>query len=498
MAQYRLEVQTIQRSAGRSVVAAAAYRSGDRLIDERLAMEFDFGAKGDIEFAAIMAPADAPAAFGDRQTLWNAAEDAEKRKDAVPARELLVSLPHELNFAQRRALVEAFVSEQLVARGMVADVAMHRPGKEGDERNFHAHILVTTRSVGPAGFGKKPAEWWSPKAVREWRSAWAEIQNEHLRRHLGPDAPQVSHLSLSEQGSDREPGVHLGPTASALERKDIASERGQQNRDTNAHNAKRKELRTDFQATADRLVREAPVIAVPVSKLTTEAEQMRARMVTERDRWAAERAALALPKIDSARGLERELLQPARADLAAAKLRLRQTEQRVTKVRQRRLVLVQWIRNPARMIWAKHAELNAIAQARRAMKRAEIAVQVRAAWIASPAGQTYVASRRGPQLDRAADVARQRRTLERKIKRIDKRIEGATRAYNDLRVAQALGQKELQVPSRLPDETRFIREVGGPARAALRRYPAQARALAVERVNRSLGQTIGRGILPGR
>ena len=66
MAQYRLEVQTIQRSAGRSAVAAAAYRSGDRLIDERLAMEFDFGAKGDIEFAAIMAPADAPAAFADR------------------------------------------------------------------------------------------------------------------------------------------------------------------------------------------------------------------------------------------------------------------------------------------------------------------------------------------------------------------------------------------------------------------------------------------------
>ncbi len=95
-------------------------------------------------------------------------------------------------------------------------------------------------------------------------------------------------------------------------------------------------------------------------------------------------------------------------------------------------------------------------------------------------------------------MARQRRTLERKIKRIDKRIEGATRAYNDLRVAQALGQKELQVPSRLPDETRFIREVGGPARAALMRYPAQARALAVERVNRSMGQTIGRTFIPGR
>ena len=195
-------------------------------------------------------------------------------------------------------------------------------------------------------------------------------------------------MSLAEQGSDREPGVHLGPTASALERKNIASERGQQNRDTAAHNRKRKELRTDFQATADRLVREAPVIAVPVSKLTTEAEQVRARMVAERDRWIAERSALTLPKIDSVRALERELLQPARSTLAAVRLRLRQTEKRVTEVRQRRLALVQWIRNPARMIWAKHAELNAIARARAAMKRAEVAVQVRAAWIASPAGQT--------------------------------------------------------------------------------------------------------------
>jgi hypothetical protein len=85
----------------------------------------------------------------------------------------------------------------LWAKGMIADVAMHRPGKEGDQRNFHAHVLVTTRSVGPAGFGRKPPEWWSPQAVRRWRAAWAETQNQHLRRHLGPDAPQVSHLSPS-------------------------------------------------------------------------------------------------------------------------------------------------------------------------------------------------------------------------------------------------------------------------------------------------------------
>ena len=97
-----MQVQTIQRSEGRSSVAAAAYRSGDRLVDERLAMEFDFAAKSGIEFSEVLAPERAPPGFQDRQTLWNAAEKAELRKDGVPARELLLALPHELDLEQRR------------------------------------------------------------------------------------------------------------------------------------------------------------------------------------------------------------------------------------------------------------------------------------------------------------------------------------------------------------------------------------------------------------
>jgi hypothetical protein len=272
-------------------VAAAAYRSGARLVDERLAMEFDFAAKEDIEFAAIMTPENAPAAFQDRETLWNEAEKAEGRKDAVPARELLVSLPHELDFNQREELVRDFVSQHVVARGMVADIALHRPGKQGDHRNFHAHILVTTRAVGPAGFQKKDRSWRTPEQVREWRAGWARIQNEHLRRHLGPDAPQVSHLSLAERGVDRAPTVHLGPSATALERKNIASERGEQNRDVRARNTKAREIRIDFQDTADRIAAAVPIISVPLPKLVTEAGKVRDRMVAERDVWAAERAA---------------------------------------------------------------------------------------------------------------------------------------------------------------------------------------------------------------
>jgi hypothetical protein len=478
-------------------VAAAAYRSGASLTDERLAMEFDFANKDGIEHAEILAPSDAPAAYLERQTLWNAAEAREGRKDAVPARDLLVALPHELDFQQRRELVRAFVKEHLVAKGMIADVAMHRPGKEGDQRNFHAHILVTTRRIGLNGFELKDRSWRTPEQVREWRSGWARIQNEHLLRHLGPDAPQVTHLSLAERGVDRAPTVHMGPSATALERKNMASERGEQNRDVTAHNTKAREIRIDYQATADRIASTAPMISVPLPKLVAGAGKVRDRMVAERDGWAAERAALGAPKIASALQIERELTADAARVRALAKARLARTEERVKSVRSKRLQLVQWVRNPARMIWAKHAELNAIARARAEARRAELGLRVRQEWSRSPQGQAFIAARRQPGLERAAEVTRQRRTLERKIKRADKRIITATRTFNDLRVAQELGQGALRVPTKSPDETRFLRDVGLPAREALQRFPLPARLEAVERLNRNLGRTIGRGFIPG-
>ncbi len=497
VASFLCQVQTIQRAAGRSAVAAAAYRAGERLVDERLAMEFDFSAKNGVEYAEILAPAGAPAGVLDRGTLWNAAEKSEARKDAVPARELLVALPHELDFEQRRRLVRDFVQSHLVARGMIADVAMHHPGKDGDERNFHAHILVTTRAVGPDGFGAKPPQWWSPRMVREWRSGWAEIQNEHLRRHLGPSAPQVSHLSLAEQGFDRAPTVHLGPGAMALERKNIASERGEQNRDVLARNAKAREIRLDFQDTADRIAGAAPIITVPLPKLVDETAKVLGRMVAERDGWAAERAALAAPKVPTALQVERELTAEAARTSALAKARLARTEERVKRVRSRRFELVQWVRNPARMIWAKHAELNAIGRARAEVRRAHAVLAARKDWTRSPPGQASIAARRQPALDQAADVARKRRTLERKVKRADKRIAAATRTLNDLRVVQELGQRSLQVPAKSPDATRFIRDVGAPAREALLRFPAPARQQAAQRLNRTLGRLLGRGFIPG-
>jgi hypothetical protein len=149
------------------------------------------------------------------------------------------------------------------------------------------------------------------------------------------------------------------------------------------------------------------------------------------------------------------------------------------------------------MIWAKHAELNAIGRARAEVRRAQADLVARKDWTRSPPGQASVAARRQPGLDQAADVARKRRTLERKIKRADKRIAAATRTLNDLRVAQELGQRSLKVPAKSPDPTRFIRDVGAPAREALQRFPLPARQQAVERLNRTVGRVLGRGFIPG-
>lgn len=496
MASYLCQVQTIQRSQGRSAVAAAAYRSATDLVDERLAMEFPFGGKGGVEHAEILLPDAAPDWMRDRGALWNAAEQKEARKDAVPAREVLLALPHELDFEQRRALVRAFVAEHITGRGMIADVAMHEPGKEGDQRNFHAHILVTTRRVGRDGFGKKEPAWWSPQQVRDWRQGWAQIQNNHLRRHLGPDAPQVSHLSLAAQGLDREPTEHLGPSATAMERKDRRTDRGDRNRDVDARNRTADKTRRDYSDTAERLERAAPRVEAPIDKLITEATRVRAELMADRAAWTAERDALGKPAVPSAQALERQLLREDFAARARAQTALKRTEDRVKNVRDRRIGLVSWIRNPARMIWAKHAELNAIARARKAARETELRYALRQTWLRSPLGQAAVAARRQPDLDRAADAARKRRTLERKIKRVDRRISTATRTLNDLVVAQELGERSFKVPAQSPDATRFLRSVGEPARAAIQRHPLPARQQALERLNQGRGRTLGRSLFP--
>jgi hypothetical protein len=218
---FHLSVKPISRSAGRSATAAAAYRSAEKITDERTGEIHDYTRKGGVESTDLVLPDGAPEWASDRAKLWNAAELAEKRKDACVAREFEVALPAELSADERRRLVLDFARQMANEEGGAVDVAIHAPGKDGDNRNHHAHILRTTRKVEADGLGAKLD---TEKAGRKRkddleavRVKWATLTNAALERAGRQE--RVDHRSLEAQGIEREPTQHLGPAASALERR---------------------------------------------------------------------------------------------------------------------------------------------------------------------------------------------------------------------------------------------------------------------------------------
>ena len=221
MAIFHLSVKTISRSAGRSATAAAAYRAGVKITDERTGEIHDYTRKGGVEFSELVLPADAPEWAADRAALWNAAEQAETRKNSTVAREFEVALPDELTPAERQRLAHALAREIVERHGCAADVAIHAPGADGDHRNHHAHILLSTRRLGPDGFTEKTRELddqkTGPQIVTQWRERFASLQNERFREN-GLEV-RVDHRRLEAQGIDREPTRHLGPAASGYERR---------------------------------------------------------------------------------------------------------------------------------------------------------------------------------------------------------------------------------------------------------------------------------------
>jgi hypothetical protein len=232
MAIYHLSAQVIGRSSGRSSVAAAAYRSGEELRDERTGVSHDYSRRRDID-SWIQAPDGAPSWVHSRSDLWNAVEAAERRKDSQVCREINVALPVELDQDRQDALVRGYVGEQFVERGMVADVAVHRD----DPDNLHAHVMLTTRSVGEDGFGSKVREWNDREALGAWREGWAEHCNRELERNGYGE--RIDHRSHAERGLDREPTVHEGPDVREMEARGIPTERGEWNRQVLARNAER-------------------------------------------------------------------------------------------------------------------------------------------------------------------------------------------------------------------------------------------------------------------
>jgi hypothetical protein len=256
---YRFQASVIGRNTGkqssRSVVFASAYRAGETLKFEREGVEADYSHRTGILEKGILVPTNAPAWTTDRERLWNEVEAKENRRDAQLARELLVAFPSQLTGGQRVEVLTEFLSSQVVSLGMVADYAIHAPSMNGDERNHHAHVLLTMRPVDENGFGKKAREWNSPDMLKRWREAWADTLNRTFEKHRVTDAQgeiyRADHRSYEDQGLEREPGVHLGPAVAALERQGVRTERGDINREVYARNDQVQSLRrraADLQA----------------------------------------------------------------------------------------------------------------------------------------------------------------------------------------------------------------------------------------------------------
>ena len=230
---YHCSVKSVGRAKGRSVVAAAAYRYGERLHDEITGQTFDYRARGGVIDSFIIAPENAPAWAHDRERLWNEAERAESRANGRLATELELALPHELTDAQRKELLADYLRPLIERHGVAADVAIHEPGEGRDHRNVHAHVLVTHRALGPDGFeelsnprtvqkkGRKPETIYGIAAnsadVVMLRKEWEQAINRAYER-ADLDI-RVDHRSHKDRGIEQEPTQHLGPTAAEMERK---------------------------------------------------------------------------------------------------------------------------------------------------------------------------------------------------------------------------------------------------------------------------------------
>jgi Ti-type conjugative transfer relaxase TraA len=207
LAIYHLHAKIVSRGKGQSVVASAAYRAGASLYDERLGQVWDYTRKRGVEHTEILTPYGAPEWVRDRERLWNEVERVERRKDAQLAREIEIALPVELTKDQQIALMRDFSQRAFVAKGMVADFALHLDNPQ----NPHAHLLLTTRDLTPEGFGLKRRDWNAKTELLTWRQQWAEIGNEHLAR-AGLDL-HIDHRSLEAQGIYLVAGRKLGLSA---------------------------------------------------------------------------------------------------------------------------------------------------------------------------------------------------------------------------------------------------------------------------------------------
>ncbi|MCK5353587.1 MAG: MobA/MobL family protein [Methyloprofundus sp.] len=263
MAIYHLSTNVHSRGKGHSAVAAAAYRSGEKLYDQRLGENYNWQtyrkSHGEVLASEIFLPAGADEKYQNRATLWNGAESAEKtkageyKKTAAIAREIEASLPAEMDNKQREELARNHAVFLVERYGAAVDMNIHAPHPQGSEKNHHVHFLLTTRELGKDGFENKTELELDGKTkkklgfstgqnqIKEMRENWAKDLNAEMER--GGHSERVDHRSYEEQGINKEPSKHMGAAATDMERKGKQTERGDENREIESWNRELEELR---------------------------------------------------------------------------------------------------------------------------------------------------------------------------------------------------------------------------------------------------------------
>ncbi|MCO5734775.1 Ti-type conjugative transfer relaxase TraA [Rhizobium sp. SSA_523] len=249
MAIFYCQMSVVSRTTGRSAVAAAAYRAAKLLTNQRDGLVHDYSRREGVGHSEVLLPEGVDADWArDRSALWNAAERIENRKDARVAREFVIALPHELSEEGRVSLTRAFAQDLANRYGAGVDFAIHRPGIQGDVRNHHAHVLMTTRQVTGEGLGAKTyielankdllPKGLPPTQMQlvDIRRSWEGMANDHLARE-GFDI-RIDHRSHAERGLEIEPTEHMGVGATNLRRRGglvdrsrLAGDAGQRNAD---------------------------------------------------------------------------------------------------------------------------------------------------------------------------------------------------------------------------------------------------------------------------
>lgn len=265
---YHFSTKTVSRGKGQSAVASASYRSGTKLEDKRIGKTFDYTKRSGLVFEACF---DKKGKAIDRNELWNLAESSENRKDARVAREYVIALPHSL--IEEKGLEEAIKLSShislLIANkyDCAVDIAIHKPDKKGDKRNYHVHVLTTTRKFERTNEGIKLTDKTdielsnkklkekdlksTQEQIKELREIWADTANQYLSAEN-----KIDHRSYKDQNKDQIPTVKLGWKASDMERKGIKTDRGDINRDIINRNKQIKKLKEEIEEDKQLLLEE--------------------------------------------------------------------------------------------------------------------------------------------------------------------------------------------------------------------------------------------------